>query len=369
MRAALLFASAATCALGAPRLLRPSLADAPLNTLPFLFAHDTGTVYLTLSSALPDVGVRFAQTQTGGNVTALLDCGARAFDWRPSLSADGLLGFAHGPLFVNHSMAAAAREVAAWATAHAADAEDALVLLLVADCNGAGCDAAAAAAFAAAGIPLLSGAAGCAAATDLTLAAAMAASALAGGGHALAIANCPSAPLATYDDRLSCTGFTNITEGEAFEAAVSACVSAPSPSELLACLETLAGISDIPAHFACYTDGSGRDAALPAARLRDWLVATAAPPPPAAPGERGLLVALQGCWAQNTQSTILSFLHDSSLVLDEARARFNADLLLDWVNATRPRALEHVNLMGVNNVCGGAGPALLAELRRRLPAA
>jgi len=348
-------------------LLRPWLADAPLNSIPFIQAHDAGTVYLNATNALDDVFVRFAQTQSGGGVAALLDCGVRAFDWRPSLAADGSLGFAHGPEFVNHSMAAAAREVAAWARSHAAEEEDALVLLIVADCNGAACDAAAAAAFAAAGIPLLAGAEGCAVASDLTLGAAVAAGALAGGGAALAIANCPGAPENTYDDRLSCTGFLNVTEGEAFEALVAGCVAAPSAAELAACLAAVADIADVPAHFACYADGTGRDAGVPFARLAAWLAQTAAAPPPAARGSRGLLVALQGCWAQNVQSTVLSFLHDSSLLLDETRADFNADALLGWIAAAPPRRMEHVNLLGVNGACSGAGPALLAELRKRLP--
>jgi hypothetical protein len=351
----------------ADALLRPWLADAPLNTIPFIQSHDTGTVYLNATNALDDIGVRFAQTQSGGSVTALLDCGVRAFDWRPSLSADNFLGFAHGPLFVNFSMAAAAAEVAAWAAAHASEQEDALALIIVADCNGPACDAAAAAAFAAAGIRVLAGADGCAAASDLTLGAAMAAGALPGGGAALAIANCPGAPENTYDDRLSCTGFLNVTEGEAFEAAAAGCLAAPSAAELADCIAAVLGIADLPAHFACYTDGSGRDVDVPFERLGAWLRNTTAPPPPAAPGARGLLVALQGCWAQNVQSTVLSFLHDSSLLLDETRAGFNRDALLAWVNATPPRFMEHINLLGVNNACSGAGPALLAELRRRLP--
>ena len=341
-------------------LLRPYLADLPLNQLPMLQAHDAGTAYLRAASAASELLYRFTRTQDGDNVTALLDCGARAFDWRPSLTG-GVLGFAHGPVFVNHSMEAAAAEVVAWAGAHT-QAEDDLVLLNVADCNGEACTAAALAAFARVGLPAVAGAAGCAAASDYTLAAAMAAAALPGGGHALALLDCPGAPAATYDDRRSCTGFFNVSQGEAFEAEVSACLAAPSPAEALACVEALAGLADVPDHFACYTDGSGRNASWPLARLREWVFETAALPPPSAPGQRGLLVSLQGAWAQNVQSSILSFLHDSSLLLDERRAGFNSGPLLAWL----PQ-LQHVNQVGVNAVCDG-GPALLAALRARLPA-
>ena len=72
-------------------------------------------------------------------------------------------------------------------------------------------------------------------------------------------------------------------------------------------------------------------------------------------------MSLQGCWAQNVQSTILSFLHGSSLLLDESRAEFNSAPLLAWL----PQ-LQHVNQVGLNAVCD-SGPALLAALRKRLP--
>jgi len=326
-------------------------------------------VFLRSSDAIDDVIYRFTRTQSGDNITSLLDCGVRAFDWRPSLSADNrTLGFAHGPIFINHSMTSAAAEVVAWANAHAADAEDALVLLIVADCNGPACTSATAAAFASVGLPLLSGPEGCATASDLTLSAAMAAGALHGGGHALAIADCPSAPTPTYDETLGCTGFINATEGAAFEALVNECVSAPSAAEFAACVATVLGIADVPAHYACYMDGSGRDPEIPFSRLLAWNAAAAAVPPPTAPGSRGLLTSLQGCWAQSYTSTVLSFLHDSSLLIDETRAEFNAVALLSWINATvEPRPLKYVNLVGLNNACSGAGPTLLAELRKRLP--
>jgi hypothetical protein len=340
-------------------LRRQHLADLPLNQFPFIQAHDAGTTYLRPTSALSEVEYRFARTQDGDNITSLLDCGALTFDWRPALSGS-FLGFAHGPVFVNHSMEAAAAEVVAWANAHSSEMEDALVLLNVADCSG-DCSAAALAAFSSVGLPAVSGA-GCAASSDYTLASAMAAALLPGGGHALALVNCPGAPINTYDDRRSCTGFFNVSEGEAFEASVSACFSAPSAAELLACIEVVLGVVNVPDHFACYMDGSGKNASWPFDRLLSWLVTTSSVPPPAGHGQRGLLVSLQGDWAQNTQSTILSFLHDSSLLLDENRASFNARLA-EWVET--PGLLRFVNQLGMNAVCDG-GPRVLAALRKRL---
>lgn len=218
--------------------------------------------------------------------------------------------FAHGPITVPFPMQDAASEVVGWANAHASELEDALVLLIVADCNGDACVAAAEAAFTAVGLPVVSGA-GCTAASDFTVSTAMAAAALAGGGHAIALMNCPGAPVSTYDDRLSCTGFANVTAGEAFEADISACLALPSLSELLACVDVIAGVLDLSAHYACYDGPLGRDAALPFARLREFNVNVTALPPPAGAGERGLLVSIMGCWAQNVQSTELRGPRDS----------------------------------------------------------
>ena len=148
-------------------------------------------------------------------------------------------------------------------------------------------------------------------------------------------------------------------------------VSAPSLQELLACVEALVGIADVPDHFACYTDGTGRNESFAFGQLLAYNANVTAAPLPSGPGERGLLSSIMGCWAQNTQSTILSFLHDSSLLLDDTRSQFNSVALLDWVrsgNATHPRLLEHLSLVGSNNVCDGGG-AIREELKKRLPAA
>jgi hypothetical protein len=329
--------------------------------------HDAGTGYLgKAQNPLTNIVWDFARTQVGG-VAQQLSCGARSMDWRPFLTTNGELVFAHGSVIVNYSMAAAAAEVVAWANA-AGTSEDDMVVLEVVDCNGAECDSATIAAFKASGIPVFTGDAGCALATDWTLGAAMTASELVGGGHAVAVMNCPMSSTPTYNESLSCTGFKNITAGELFETEAMACIAKPSMSEGMACLQAILGILDIGAHFACYTGIKGHDAQLPFSRLRDWLIASTSVPPPVVPGQRGLLTSIQGCWAQNVQSTVFSFLHDSSLIGDEAQPHFNTWLaqLLAPGNATVPSVLKYINLVGVNNVCNG-GQQLLTTLRTRIP--
>ena len=348
-------------------LLRPKNADLALNLWPMIQAHDAGTVYLRPSNLIDDIVYRFTRTQNADSVSELLDCGVRAFDWRPSLQ-DGVLGFAHGPVFINHSMELAAAEVVSWANNHSAEQEDALVVLVVADCNSDACVTAANAAFAAVGMPAVGGSAGCAAASDYTLSTAMAASALAGGGHAIAIVNCPLAPETSYDEERSCLGFLPASErSSSLSAALAACMRS---DDVRACAEHVSGCNGpcpaIPDTYACYTDGSGRNASYAFNRLRDWLNQTAAVAPPSAAGQRGLFVELQGCWAQNDASTVLSFLYNSSLLDDDARAEFNRGFLMDAIQAdANPRTMENIGLLGINAACDG-GPEILAELRKRV---
>ena len=237
---------------------------------------------------------------------------ARAFDWRPELS-NGVLGFFHGPVFINHSMSSATQEVIDWANAHAAEQEDALVLIMAVDCGDA-CAAATAAAFQALGVPLLTGTEGCATASDLTLQAAMDASKLAGGGHVLATLNCPSSSTNTYDETLSCTGFLGL-DGDAhaaaarrarFTAAWHSCGRASTDvAGLRACLlaklelpaaPTEAGACpELPDVYACYTDAfCGRNATYASDRLKAFNVQVTSIAPPTAAGQRGLLTSMQG---------------------------------------------------------------------------
>lgn len=57
------------------------LQELALNQWPFLEAHDAATTYLTGER---DV-VAWTQTQPPGGVAQLLECGARALDWRPKV--------------------------------------------------------------------------------------------------------------------------------------------------------------------------------------------------------------------------------------------------------------------------------------------
>jgi hypothetical protein len=52
----------------------------PLNEWPMIMAHDAATTYLEINGVN-----KWAKTQADGGPKALLDCGTRAFDWRPQV--------------------------------------------------------------------------------------------------------------------------------------------------------------------------------------------------------------------------------------------------------------------------------------------
>lgn len=85
MLGALAFLASFVCGVDAG-LRRPWIADMPFNQFPMISSHDAGTGYLPLHTGHPvtDIINRFTKTQ-GVGMTGQLDCGARAFDWRPYL--------------------------------------------------------------------------------------------------------------------------------------------------------------------------------------------------------------------------------------------------------------------------------------------
>ena len=399
-------------------LARPWLADLPINRWPVVQAHDAATGYLAATNIIEDVVYAWTRTQ-GGNFTSQLACGARSLDWRPAIATDSKtnsteLVFHHGPITIPHSMLAGAQEVVAWANRPgASQTEDELVMLSVWDCVGDGCWDAALAAFKQAGLPAITGAA-CDAATNWTLADAMAAAALPGGGHVVALVNCPYWGLQTYNGRIGCTGFKNYTLGSEFISQVSECGSVfdeahrtnlltpvdatlseplrllalmdrvnavskrragqsawalagePTPTsstiswpQIEACLEAGVEILDSSEHYACYNGSSTQ--AIPFGILKAWNTKMAAQDPPPA-----LLYWLQGAWAEHIASIVFGFLHKSSLLLDETRSSLNARYT-EWI-ATPGLFKYYPGGVGINAVCDG-GQDMLDTLREQLPAA
>jgi hypothetical protein len=107
---ALLILLSVVVALDLSVTLDPSVT--PLNEWPMLQAHDAATTYL--KSGLIN---RWAKTQQNGGISGMLNCAARAFDWRPTLTKDRKLLMHHGPDVINHPMSSALDELVAWSMA------------------------------------------------------------------------------------------------------------------------------------------------------------------------------------------------------------------------------------------------------------
>lgn len=133
-----------------------TLAKSPdstvLNEWPMIMVHDAATTYLE-GGLLHQVnnwcapqrscgrdGCCRAKTQPDGGAQGELNCGARAFDWRPAMS-DGTVKAHHGDVTIDHPMAGSLDEMVAWCAANGTDPSE-LVVLGITDCNGDGCAAA-----------------------------------------------------------------------------------------------------------------------------------------------------------------------------------------------------------------------------------
>ena len=290
-------------------------------------------------------------------------------------------------------MIEAAREVVVWANNNQDLAEDGLVVLVVSTYSSppyTNDDAVSAtvAALEQAGIPTLFGAAGCLVASDLTLGSALDLSLLTGGGHVLALVNCPGSPTPTYNPTLGCSGFLSPQEAAQVEEELSSCLASASPSvgpaavaDAAVALKSCAlFLGDLRKYekYACYADPSplgsllypatNFSSPLPFSALKEWNVAAAAYPLPSAVGSRGLLTFLQGAWAQDDVNTVLSFFLNSSLVEDERRSGLNAQLA-EWIRGVGDDGeplLKNVNGVGINFVCDG-GKEVRKAMKERMP--
>jgi len=334
-----------------------------------------------------------------------LACGARAFDTRPAVDKNGTLVFHHGGITVHFPFADALDEVVAWCGAN----PDELVVMTVWSCEGDGCDGLVASTLAAAGISPVTD---CGFFANMTLGGArQRAAGLPGGGQLLVVTGATegeeSCSYSNYEPDVACSGFDTITASAPADLsmAVAGCLAAAGVAEtdgalpvdalapgqaaaLISCAAGLAeraaaesaaggaaedkdaggtagGTADFhalaagnvsSAVYRCYV-GDDREA-FPKQRMRSYLDATSqgfAGSPAAATGQ---LWQMQALWQESAASVVLGTLSRSSLLGDEARSAWNADLAVD-VAAGRWSA---INLLEVNNVCDG-GPQLLDALR------
>jgi hypothetical protein len=270
--------------------------------------HDAATTYLSKQSIVN----KWAKTQPDGGTLGMLECGARAFDWRPKLLANGSLVMHHGNVQVSHDMGSAVKEIIAWLGVNGTATEE-LVVLGITDCDGGdNCTQAVSQLLKDLGVAFITN---CSSLKDLTVTQAAQRAALPSGGSLLAINSCW---VENYDPSIGCSGF---------------------------------GKKEI---YTCYNDSTTKD--FPLQRMWKYLDSVSTTGPPL----DGQLYTHQAIWQETDESVAIGELFGSSLLLDETWSNFNA-LVASRIESGQLNS-SRINMVEVNNICDG-GLRLLSVLR------
>jgi hypothetical protein len=275
-------------------------------------SHDAAT------SDLDDINIiqTYTQTQAPGSLASQLDCGARAFDYRPYLQKDNVLIAHHGGIKVKTNMKDSVKGVIDWL--QRAENSEELVLLYISHCEadgdndtkGSRCEQSSAELLKQLGIYTLTD---CTPLVDLSVDTVKESGRLLNGGSIIAIFNCVNE---NYVDSVNCWGFHDKRE------------------------------------YSCY--GKHKEVAWDS--FKTYLNDTSGP----SSTSNDNLWMLQAHWQSTSTSISLGDLHLSSVLKDESKAGVNA-----WLaNTIRNRELpyEKLNLIKLDNVCDG-GNDVLAALR------
>jgi hypothetical protein len=288
-------------------------SDRLLRNFPLIMSHDAATSML--DSKL-NVIESYTQTQSSGTLASQLDCGARAFDYRPYLMNDGSLVAHHGAIKVKSSMEESVQGLIDWLKVD--EHNDELVLLYVSHCEADGdndtqgerCTDASAQLLEKLGVSVISD---CESLSGMTVAEAFKHGELSeNSGSLLAVQGCVNE---NYDSSINCYGFYDKVKT-----------------------------------YCCY----GKNKEVAWNNFAAYLNRTAASM------STDALWMLQAHWQSDAVSIPLGDLHRSSVLEDESKAGVNA-----WLASTlRSRALpfESLNIIELDNVCDG-GVGVLAALR------
>eukprot|EP00656_Telonema_subtile_P050185 TRINITY_DN6435_c0_g1_i1.p1 TRINITY_DN6435_c0_g1~~TRINITY_DN6435_c0_g1_i1.p1 ORF type:complete len:339 (+),score=82.65 TRINITY_DN6435_c0_g1_i1:142-1158(+) len=311
-----------------------------LNEWPMLMVHDAATTYLK-GGLLHQVN-NWAKTQPDGGAKGELNCGARAFDWRPALQSDGTMKMHHGSVVVDHPMSDALDEMVSWCGANGTDPMD-LVVLGITDCTGTGCAEAAQKLLDARNISYVTD---CSQLKGLTAAAAFKRGALPGGGSILATFDCWEG---NYDSAVACSGFGTTFDAPARE------LDGPEIQAAVSAAQDMSLNASAALSYSCYTDSSTKD--FPVNRMKAYINKTIAAGPPS----DGQLYTVQCLWQESAAAVTVGELHGSTLLDDESRSELN-NMVNDMIKQ-KVYDPSRLNMVEVNNVCDG-GLELLATLRQ-----
>eukprot|EP01039_Chlorochromonas_danica_P003989 gene3989-4364_t len=248
----------------------------------------------------------WSKTQSVGLVDQL-NCGARAFDYRPVLGKDNVIYAQHGGVTIHKPMKSSLLEIIQWTLAHPTE----LVLLYLShwdNDNGVTQEAVQA---------LL---------TDL---------------HVPSVTNCADLSM-NYSTALSLSRRSTLG------------------GHLLAVFDCMdenfdSSITCYGRRFVCYDSWPKNTKEKPFQAMQNYLHDTTASDPTS---QSVNLWMTQGHWQSSVLSVGLGALHRSTLLLDEERSQINAFL----AQAIRNGSYPYMNILEVDNVCDG-GNDLLAALQ------
>lgn len=288
--------------------------DRLLKQYPMILSHDAATSMLDVKL---NVVSAYTQTQAQGSLSSQLDCGSRAFDYRPYLKKDNTVIAHHGTIKVDSLMKDSVQDIINWLAQP--QNVDELVVLYVSHCEADGdsssqesrCVDASADILQEMNVSTIRG--DCSPLATLTVGDALAQGKLPNAGSLLAIYDCANE---NFVQAVNCWGVHNKRE------------------------------------YSCY--GKNKEVAWDA--LAGYLNSTASPLATAADN----LWLLQAHWQSNTVSVPLGDLHRSSVLKDESKAGVNAWLAEQLKNRALP--YETLSFVELDNVCDG-GLAVLEALR------
>eukprot|EP01043_Picozoa_sp_COSAG02_P009355 COSAG02_NODE_316_length_24889_cov_9.418556_3_plen_318_part_00 len=269
-----------SCSLQGARARDPNTTV--LNEWPMIMVHDAATTYLREGHLLNKTVLDWTITQPPVGTAGELNCGARGFDWRPTLLDGGKLVMHHGSVTIDYPMEGAIDEIVSWC-ANNTQPED-LVVLGVTDCSGSGCAAAVQKLLAVRSIKWVTD---CTDLKGLTVAAARAKYELPGGGYMMAIFDCWNE---NYVPANACSGYGGKV--------------AERNSALT---------------YSCYA--SSKTKAFPIKRMMDYLDKVGNTPPDAT----GRLSTAQALWEETTESTPATFFRCYRATCDSQRYQTSMD--------------------------------------------
>jgi hypothetical protein len=261
-----------------------------LTRSPFVMSHDSasGEIVEDRDHVVAD----WTRTQSVGLV-GQLDCGTRAFDYRPYYK-DGELYAHHGPVVIYKTMRESIREIQTWNSQNPNE----LVILYLSHFDGDdGCKDAAIAFLASMNVSTV---VDCNDLSSLTVGEAKYKSSLPNGGYLFSISDCMEE---YFDSTINCYG------------------------------------SD----FVCYDSWPENTSSIPWNKLKEYMTMMTA----SYPDSSNMLWMAQAHWQSTALSVSLGTLHNSSIILDEERSGVNSWL----VGQIKNKAYPCLNMIEVDNVC------------------